>query len=208
MISSSMIINGLSWWQSWICVWIGYFISGAFICLTGRIGATYHISFPVVTRASFGIWGALWPVFNRAAMACIWYGVQAWIGGECVTLMLRAIWPQYNDLKNTMPAGSGTNTRDYLGFFLFWLFSLPAIWFPVHKIRHLFTVKAYVVPTAGIAFFIWAIVKAHGIGPIVHQPNKIHGSLLAWGMVKGIMSSIANFATLIVCSSPYLPAPD
>lgn len=68
MISSSMIVGGLSWWQSWLCVWIGYAISGCFICLTGRIGATYHIGFPVVSRSSFGIWGSLWPVFNRAAM--------------------------------------------------------------------------------------------------------------------------------------------
>jgi hypothetical protein len=81
MISSSMVANGLSWWQSWICVWLGYSIAACFICMTGRIGATYHISFPVVSRASFGIWGSLWPVFNRAAMACIWYGVQSWIGG-------------------------------------------------------------------------------------------------------------------------------
>ena len=82
MISSAMVTNGLSWWQSWICVWLGYSIAACFICLTGRIGATYHISFPVVSRASFGIWGSLWPVFNRAAMACIWYGVQSWIGGK------------------------------------------------------------------------------------------------------------------------------
>lgn len=97
-----------------------------------------------------------------------------------------------------MPAGSGINTRDYLSFFLFWFCSLPAIWFPVHKIRHLFTVKAYFVPTAGLAFFIWAIVKANGIGPIVHQQGAAQGSDLAWGMIRGIMSSIANFATLIV----------
>jgi NCS1 family nucleobase:cation symporter-1 len=70
--------------------------------------------------------------------------------------------------------------------------------FPVHKIRHLFTVKAYVVPAAGIAFFIWAIVRANGIGPIVKRPAAIGGSALAWAIVKGIMSSIANFATLIV----------
>lgn len=84
MISSSMISgdNGISWWQSWLCVWIGYTIAGVFICMTGRIGAQYHISFPVVCRASFGVWGSLWPVFNRAAMACIWYGVQSWIGGK------------------------------------------------------------------------------------------------------------------------------
>jgi hypothetical protein len=74
MIASTMITrNGLSWWQAWICVWVGYFIAACFVCLTGRIGAVYHISFPVVTRASFGIWGSLWPVLNRTVMACIWY---------------------------------------------------------------------------------------------------------------------------------------
>ncbi|KAK5170233.1 uracil permease [Saxophila tyrrhenica] len=203
MIASASILDGLSWWQAWLCVWIGYAIAGCFICLTGRIGATYHISFPVVNRASFGIWGSLWPVLNRAAMACIWYGVQSWIGGNCVRLMIRAIWPSWDDYetggsKNTMPASSGTNTRDFVSFFLFWVGSLPFLWFPVHKIRHLFTVKAYVVPTAGVAFFIWAIVRANGIGPIVHQGAKAEGSELAWAVIKGIMSSIANFATLIV----------
>src|SRR5688572_16094040 len=68
MISSSMIVGGLSWWQAWLCVWIGYAIAGCFIVLTGRIGAVYHIGFPVVGRSSFGIWGSLWPVFNRSAM--------------------------------------------------------------------------------------------------------------------------------------------
>jgi NCS1 family nucleobase:cation symporter-1 len=75
---------------------------------------------------------------------------------------------------------------------------LPAIWFPVQTIRHLFTIKACFVPIAGIAFFIWAIVKAKGIGPIVHQPASVGGIELAWLMVQGTMSSIANFATLIV----------
>ena len=124
--------------------------------------------------------------------------MQSWIGGNCVSLMLRAIWPQYGNLPNSMPASSGTETKDYLAFFLFWFCSLPAIWFPVHQIRHLFTVKAYVVPTCGIAYFIWAIVRAGGVGPIVRQPGKAEGTDLAWGMVSGIMSSIANFATLIV----------
>lgn len=97
-----------------------------------------------------------------------------------------------------MPASSGTNTRDFVSFCLFWLGSLPFLWFPVHKIRHLFTVKALLVPIAGISFFIWAIVRAHGIGPVMNQKSTLHGSVLAWAIVKGIMSAIANFATLIV----------
>lgn len=112
--------------------------------------------------------------------------------------MIRAIWPKYRDLHNSLPASSNTNTRDFLSFFLFWFCSLPAIWFPVHKIRHLFTVKAFFVPVAGVAYFIWAIVKAHGIGPIVHQGSTKSGGALGWAVISGIMSSIANFATLIV----------
>ncbi|CRG89678.1 Uracil permease [Talaromyces islandicus] len=202
MIASSMIVgsNGqilLSWWQAWICVWVGYFIAACFVCATGRIGAQYHISFPVASRASFGIWGSLWPVFNRAAMACIWYGVQGWIGGECVTVMITAIWPSYANVPNHIP-GSGTTTKDFVSFFLFWLCSLPAIWFPVHQIRHLFTVKSIFTPIAMIAFFAWSIHRANGIGPIVHQPTSLEGGALGWAVIKGIMSSIANFATLIV----------
>ncbi|KAI1176021.1 permease for cytosine/purines, uracil, thiamine, allantoin-domain-containing protein [Nemania sp. FL0916] len=200
MISSTSIVNGLSWWQAWLSVWIGYSIAGAFVCLTGRIGATYHIGFPVVNRASFGIWGSLWPVLNRSVLAAFWYGVQAYIGGHCVYLMIRSIWLSWdrNTIPNTFPENSGTTTADYASFFIFWLVSLPAIWFPVHKIRHLFTVKAYFVPAAGIAFFIWALVRAGGAGPIIHQPAKLEGSDLAWEFVKGVLSSIANFATLIV----------
>jgi NCS1 family nucleobase:cation symporter-1 len=204
MISSASIINpGLAWWQSWLCVWIGYSIAGCFIVLTGRIGAKYHISFPVVGRASFGIWGSLWPVLNRTVMACVWYGVQSWIGGECVFLMIRAIWPSWDNYleggsKNTIPASTGASTGIFVSFILFWLGSLPFLWFPVHKLRHLFTCKAFVAPVAGIALFIWSIVRARGLGPIVDRPAKVQGSELAWGIITGIMSSIANFAALIV----------
>lgn len=113
--------------------------------------------------------------------------------------MIRSIWTSWD--RTTMPGpfnADATSTPDYVSFFLFWLCSLPAIWFPVHQIRHLFTVKAYFVPPAGVAFLIWAVVRAGGVGPIVKQSSSLHGSDLAWEFVKGVMSSIANFATLII----------
>ncbi|KZT63185.1 NCS1 nucleoside transporter family [Daedalea quercina L-15889] len=196
-IASSMIDAGLSWWQAWLCVWLGYGVAAPFIVLNARPGAIFHIMFPVVARASFGIWGSLWCVFNRAAMACIWYGVQASLGGSCVLVMLRTIWPSIENIPNSMPASSGTTTRDFMCFFLFWLISLPAIWMPLHKVRHLFTVKAILVPIAGVVFFVWCIVKAHGVGPIVRQPGTVHGSKLAWTMISSMMSCISNMSTLI-----------
>jgi len=139
MIASSMVTLGLSPWQAWGCVWIGYSLVAPFIVLNARPGAILHVTFPVVSRMSFGIWGSLWCVFNRAAMACIWYGVQASIGGSCVKVMLRAIWPSINNIPNGLPDSAGITTRDFLCFFLFSLISLPAIWFPIHQM--------YVLPT-------------------------------------------------------------
>ncbi|KAF5026884.1 hypothetical protein F66182_914 [Fusarium sp. NRRL 66182] len=203
MISSAMIVQGLSWWQAWLCVWFGYTITAVFIVLNSRFGAMYHIGFPVANRTSFGIWGSLWPVLNRAAMACVWYGVQAYIGGQCVYLMIRSIWKSFADIPNTFSQDSGTSTPYFVAFIIFWLASLPALYPPVHKIRHLFTVKAYLVPVAGITFLAWTIARAGGIGPIIRAPNSIHGSELAWEIVKGIMSSVANFAALIVNASDF-----
>lgn len=77
MIASSMIQLGLSWWQAWICVWVGYTLSAPFIVLNARPGAIFHITFPVVARTSFGLYGSLWCTFNR--------GVMAW----CVLLLLK-----------------------------------------------------------------------------------------------------------------------
>ena len=76
MIVSSMVGLGLSWWQAWICVWLGYGCISPFIVLNARPGAVHHITFPVVARTSFGIWGSLWCTLNRGVMACVWYGVQ------------------------------------------------------------------------------------------------------------------------------------
>lgn len=197
MITSSMIQLGLSWWQACICVCIGNGLAAPYIVLNGRPGAVFHITFPVVARASFGIWGSLWCVFNRAAMACIWYGVQTSIDGEYVLVMLRAMWPSVQNITNTLPPSSGTTTRDFMCFFLFWLVSLPAIWLPIHQVRHLFTVKAIIVPIAGITFFIWCIIKARGVGPIVHQPATVHGSPLGWAMVASITSCINSQSTII-----------
>lgn len=113
-------------------------------------------------------------------------------------LMITSVWTSFENVPNTLPDNAGTNTRDFVAFLIFWLVSLPAIWFPVHQIRHLFTVKAYIVPVAGFAFFGWSVHKAGGLGPIIHQPNSVHGSKLAWAFISGVMSSIANFSTLIV----------
>ncbi|KAG7892166.1 hypothetical protein KL908_003771 [Ogataea polymorpha] len=197
-IAATGVQAGLSWWATWITVWLGYSFCGFFVVLAARYGAYNHISFPVATRSSWGIWGSLWPVINRVVMACIWFGVQSVLGGQCVALMLRSIFG--NDLETRIPnkLKGEISSFQMLAFFLFWLFQLPAIYMKPHTVRHLFTMKAIACPIAGIAFLVWTLVKADGGGPVIHQSGTLSGSAFGWAFVNSMMNSLANFATLIV----------
>ncbi|KAK8441397.1 Allantoin permease [Candidozyma auris] len=198
MIASTGVQQGMTWWQTWLSVWVGYFLCGIFVSISARIGVVNHISFPIGVRASFGIFFAAWPVINRVVMSCVWYSVQSMVAAPCMGLMLRSIFGQH--LDETMPNGINNpnlTTFQFLSFFLFWLFQLPFLWFPPHKIRHLFTAKAYIVPVAGVAFLVWTLVKAHGAGPVIRKKSTLGSHDLAWTFVESTMNALANFATLI-----------
>ncbi|OWZ33057.1 hypothetical protein LQV05_000898 [Cryptococcus neoformans] len=197
-IASSMISAGLNWWQAFICVIIGYSLVGPLIVLSARPGAVHGIVFPAVCRTTFGLFGSLWPVLNRAGMAAIWWGVQGWLGGECVHVLLRAIWPSYPNIKNIMPTSTETTSAYVLAFVIFWLLSLPTIWVPIHKLRWLFAAKAIIGPIVGFTLFGWSITRAGGIGPVFSQPATLSGSALGWQMLISISSCFNNMFTLVV----------
>ena len=62
---------GLSMWESLACSFGGQCLIAIFITLNGRSGAVYHVGFPIMNRAAFGVYGAWWPTFNRAVMAIV-----------------------------------------------------------------------------------------------------------------------------------------
>ncbi|MDP0995728.1 cytosine permease, partial [Klebsiella pneumoniae] len=52
--------------------------------LIGHAGAKYGIPYAVLARASFGTQGARLPALLRALVACGWYGIQTWFGGQMI----------------------------------------------------------------------------------------------------------------------------
>lgn len=203
-IASTGVAAGLSWWVVWITVWLGYFFVAVFVTLSSKIGTNYHISFPVSCRSSFGIWGSLWPVLNRVVMACVWFGVQSSIGGNCVELMLKAIFG--NDLDTRIHNTLKTDAIDSFGllsFFIFWVCQLPFIYMRPHTVRHLFTAKAILCPIAGFGFLIWTLKKAGGGGPVVRQGSTIHGGTFFWAFINSTMNALGNYSTLVLNSGDF-----
>ena len=82
MLASSLIEEGMNWWQAVLTIFLGNLIVLIPIVLNAHAGTKYGIPFPVLCRSSFGLRGANVPALLRALVACGWFGIQCWIGSH------------------------------------------------------------------------------------------------------------------------------
>src|SRR5436190_9078738 len=116
MLASSLIGGGMNWWQAVLTIFFGNVIVTIPMILNAHAGTKYGIPFPVLCRASFGTRGANIPAGLRALVACGWFGIQTWIGGNAIYKILGVFWP-------SLASGSTDNflgiTGAQFGCFLF-----------------------------------------------------------------------------------------
>ena len=93
MLSSGLIAGGMNWWQAIGTILLGNLIVLIPMVLNAHAGTKYGIPFPVFVRASFGVRGANVPAILRALVACGWFGIQTWIGGQAIQSMLGILVP-------------------------------------------------------------------------------------------------------------------
>src|SRR5436309_1320132 len=93
MLASGLIGAGMSWGQALLTILLGNMIVLAPILLNSHAGTKYGIPFPVFARAAYGTFGSNVPALMRALVACGWFGIQAWIGGQALQAFPMAVFP-------------------------------------------------------------------------------------------------------------------
>ena len=93
MLASGLIAGGMSWRQAIGTILLGNLIVLVPMLLNAHAETKYGIPFPVLVRASFGVRGTNAPALLRAIVACGWFGIQTWIGGQAMYSMLRILNP-------------------------------------------------------------------------------------------------------------------
>src|SRR5882757_1700530 len=93
MMASSLIGEGMNWWQAVLTIFLANLIVLVPMVLNAHAGTKYGIPFPVYCRASFGVLGANIPALMRAFVACGWFGIQTWIGGAAIHKILSVFFP-------------------------------------------------------------------------------------------------------------------
>ena len=162
MLASGLIAGGMSWKQAIGTILLGNVIVLIPMILNAHAGAKYGIPFPVLVRASFGTRGANVPAVLRALVACGWFGIQSWIGGQAIYSMLQVLWPRV----------ASSAWTPWVCFYLFWLLTMAVIWRGIETIRFLEGIGAPFMLAVGLLLLWWIARKAGGLGPVLQTPSK------------------------------------
>src|SRR5690242_17989172 len=97
-LAGGLVAVGMNWWQALLTIALGNLIVLVPILLNAHPGTRYGIPFPVLARASFGTSGANVAAVLRALVACGWFGINTYIGGQAIKQFLVALWPAFGEL--------------------------------------------------------------------------------------------------------------
>jgi NCS1 family nucleobase:cation symporter-1 len=198
-LASGLIASGWTWQAAVGAVILGNVVVLIPIALNSHAGTRYGIPFPVLARASFGVLGANVPALLRGLVACGWFGIQTWIGGWAIYKLIEVLWPGIATLPQILPAFVGLNTGEFLCFMVFWAMNVWIVLRGMDSIKFLETWGSPFLLAVGVALFVWAAVRAGGIGPMLENPGgqavgRSGGLTQVFG--AGLTSAVAFWGTM------------
>jgi nucleobase:cation symporter-1, NCS1 family len=195
MLASALLASGMNWSQALVTILLGNTIVLIPILLNSHPGTKYGIPFPVFARAAYGTLGSNVPALMRALVACGWFGIQAWIGGEALNTFFKAIVPGWGLL---LGAGfGGHTTTEWVSFLLFWGLNVFIIYRGMDLVREIENWAAPFVLVMTAILLWWAVSRANGLGPLLSQPGKFRSFAEFWPVfVPSLTAMVGFWATL------------
>jgi NCS1 family nucleobase:cation symporter-1 len=174
MLASGLMASGMNWWQAIMTILLGNVIVLIPILLNSHPGTRYGIPFPVFARAAYGTVGSNLPALMRALVACGWFGIQAWIGGEALHTLFTSLFHGWPALLG--PGFGGHTTTEWVSFLLFWGMNIYIIYRGMDLLRMVENWAAPFVLVMTVLLLIWAVSKAGGFGPLLAHPGRLNSA--------------------------------
>ncbi|GAA2784929.1 NCS1 family nucleobase:cation symporter-1 [Kitasatospora paracochleata] len=193
-LASGLIALGMDWKQAVLTIALANLVVLVPMLLTGHAGTRYGIPFPVFARASFGLRGANLPAMVRAAVACAWFGIQTWIGGEGIFLLAGKLLG--HGWQTAAPV-AGYPWTQWLSFLVFWIIEMAIIARGMETLRRFENWAAPFVLVGAVLLLVWIASKAGGLGPLLDQPSRLGWGSEFWTVFfPALMGMIGFWSTL------------
>ena len=170
MLAGSLVALGMNSWQALLTIALGNVIVLVPILLNAHPGTKYGIPFPVLARSSFGTIGANVPALLRAVVACGWFGIQTFIGGEAVRTFVVTVWPAFDQVGGGASLG-GLGVSSAITFGVFWLINVGIILCGMNAVRVFENWSAPLIMVMGGWLLAWVVMRAGGLGVMFDRPS-------------------------------------
>jgi NCS1 family nucleobase:cation symporter-1 len=203
-LAAGLVAIGMAWYQAIFTIMLANIIVLIPMLLNSHAGTKYGIPYPVFARSSFGVFGANLPALLRAVVACGWFGIQTWIGGEALWTVMGALlgsdswWVTADKIGGWGPIlGNPQPWTLWLSFGVFWLLNIIIILRGMDAVRRFENWAAPFVLVVAFFLLIWMTAQAGGFGPLVQDNGT-----LGWGsdfwllFFPSLMGMIAFWSTL------------
>lgn len=183
---------------------IGKIIIALVAIFNGYVGAEWHVGFPVVSRYVWGPYGAFLHIVQRIILSLVWFAVQSWTGGLCISVILSAIFPSFYRLANVFSESSNLETKQFIGWVVFNVLQAPLLYIPPHRVKTMLHVFNATAGLTLIAMMIWALAAAKGGGPLLSKSATPMSSWdLGWAIVSGATTVIGGIAVGLTNANDY-----
>src|SRR5512133_1606328 len=167
--------------------------------LVGYAGVKTGVPYPVLARASFGIWGANVPALVRAIVACFWYGAQtAAASGAIVALLTRTdTFLAFHQNTHLL----GHSTLEVICFVVIWALQLLIIQKGMETVRRF---QDWAGPAVWVMMLILAVglfIKAGGFSFDHGIPQDV---LLAKTKDAGVTGAPGSAAALMAVGATWI----
>jgi nucleobase:cation symporter-1, NCS1 family len=203
MLAASLVGMGMTWWQAMLAILLGNLLVLVPMVLNAHAGTRYGIPFPVFARASFGVRGAHIPSIARALVACGWFGIQTFIGGEAIRATIGAVAPGFLTLGGEATF-VGMSLSSWLCFMAFWFINIFFVWKGHESIKWLENLAAPFLLAIGGALLWWGVSRGGGLGRVLGESTALIADSdgatgFAWVtgvFLAGVTAMVGYWATL------------
>jgi NCS1 family nucleobase:cation symporter-1 len=194
--AGSLIALGMSWIQALLTITLGNLIVLIPMLLNSHPGAKYGISFPVFARASFGTKGANIVAVLRAIVACGWFGINTFIGGSALNVLVTAFIPGFKNMGGSFQI-AGLSLSAAITFMIFWVIEIFVIYKGMDIIKKFENWAAPLVMILAFILLAWMVVEAKGFGPLLNTPSKFTSTgQFMKAFIPSLTGTIGFWATL------------
>ena len=169
-LAGGLVEGGMSWWQGILTVFVSNAIVLVPMILNAHSGTKYGVPFPVLTRAAFGIRGATVVGVLRGLVACVWFGIQTWVGGTSLLTLYEALVGP----TSAAPVAflGGITMAQFTFFMIFWFIQVLVLIKGIESIRVVEKYSAPILIGLSAALMCWAFWRANGLGPMLSATSQ------------------------------------